>query len=134
VLGPDLVRFVTELEYIVRCDPWVFVHGGVHPSVPLDRQDPDDWLWMRQPFLSGKGWKQPFRVVHGHTIRRPEILGHRIGLDAGCYRTGVLVALEILPDHLRLLAVTSEPSLERFHNLSGSSARVAFGAPEPLGS
>jgi serine/threonine protein phosphatase 1 len=111
---------------------WTFVHGGVHPSLPLSRQDPEDWLWMRQPFLSGKSWKHPFRTVHGHTVRQPEILPHRIGLDAGCYRTGVLAAVEILPRQIQLFAVVKDPSLARFKGLNSSSARVKFSTPEPL--
>src|SRR4051812_40992900 len=29
-----------------------FVHAGIDPSRPLDRQDRHDLLWMREPFLS----------------------------------------------------------------------------------
>ena len=29
-----------------------FVHAGVNPAVPLDAQNADDLLWIREPFLS----------------------------------------------------------------------------------
>src|SRR6202034_438920 len=31
-----------------------FVHAGIDPRKPLDAQDPDDMLWIREPFLSDR--------------------------------------------------------------------------------
>ena len=71
----------------------LFVHAGVDPERPLDRQDERDLIWMREPFLS---WPRPLArtIVHGHTIaERPELRAHRIGVDTGAYRSGVLSAV-----------------------------------------
>ena len=79
----------------------LFVHAGVDPLVPLDEQDEDDLIWIREPFLS---WPHPLErvIVHGHTIvDRPEIGPHRIGLDTGAYRSGVLSCLVMEPDGTR---------------------------------
>ena len=132
ILGPDVIHFLSALEYAVQFGDWLFTHGGVDPSVALEKQDPASWISMREPFLSAKRWKHPFRVVHGHTIRRPEFLSHRLGLDTGCYRTGVLTAAELLPDALQLFAVSSKPKLAEFRALSGGEGEVAFGPLTPM--
>jgi serine/threonine protein phosphatase 1 len=44
----------------------LFVHAGVNPEKPLDAQDDDDLLWIRQPFLSdARNYGR--LIVHGHT-------------------------------------------------------------------
>jgi serine/threonine protein phosphatase 1 len=69
---------------------YLFTHAGVRPDVPLDRQDPMDLAWIREPFLSWRGGLGAV-VVHGHTpSRAPEVLAHRIGLDTGAVYGGPL--------------------------------------------
>lgn len=69
---------------------YLFVHAGVRPDLPLDRQDPMDLAWIREPFLSWRGGLGAV-VVHGHTpARGPEVLAHRIGLDTGAVYGGPL--------------------------------------------
>jgi serine/threonine protein phosphatase 1 len=69
---------------------YFFTHAGVRPDVPLDRQDPMDLAWIREPFLSWRGGL-PAVVVHGHTpARGPEVLAHRIGIDTGAVFGGPL--------------------------------------------
>lgn len=45
---------------------YVFVHAGVRPGKPLERQDPDDLTGIRQPFWGDAG-ALPYTVVFGHT-------------------------------------------------------------------
>jgi serine/threonine protein phosphatase 1 len=72
---------------------YFFAHAGVRPGIPLDRQDPEDLMWIRQAFL-GSSADFGKVVVHGHTITPvPEIRSNRIGIDTGAYRTGRLTAL-----------------------------------------
>jgi serine/threonine protein phosphatase 1 len=69
---------------------YFFAHAGVRPEVPLDRQDPMDLAWIREPFLSWRGGLGAV-VVHGHTpARGPEVLAHRIGIDTGAVYGGPL--------------------------------------------
>jgi len=69
---------------------YFFAHAGVRPDVPLDRQDPMDLAWIREPFLSHEG-KLAAVVVHGHTpAKAPEVRAHRIGLDTGAVYGGKL--------------------------------------------
>ena len=68
----------------------------MRPGVPLDRQNDDDMLWIREEFL-GSDADFGKIVVHGHTpLAAPEVLPNRIGIDTGAFATGRLtcVALE----------------------------------------
>ncbi len=72
---------------------YVFVHAGVRPGVPLNRQKKSDLRWIREEFLSAR---EDFgaMVVHGHTISdQVEMRPNRIGIDTGAYCTGALTAL-----------------------------------------
>ncbi len=89
------LAFLRQLELSVIYGDYLFVHAGVRPGVPLDRQDPEDMMWIRGDFLS-----QPHRldyvVVHGHTPDEQPFLGpDRINIDTGAYATGVLTAVRL---------------------------------------
>ena len=73
----------------MRIGGYVFVHAGIRPGVPLAEQDPEDLIWIREPFLSSGG-DFGFKVVHGHTIAAVEHRPNRIAVDTGAVRTGVL--------------------------------------------
>ncbi|WP_051318222.1 metallophosphoesterase [Cohnella thermotolerans] len=49
-----------------REEDYLFVHAGIRPGLPLERQRPDDLTGIRQPFW-GDGGELPFTVVFGHT-------------------------------------------------------------------
>jgi serine/threonine protein phosphatase 1 len=86
-------RFLDGLEPLVVLGDYAFVHAGIRPGQPLDRQRPQDLLWIREPFLS---WNKRHEkvIVHGHTVvDEPEFLHNRIGVDTGAYATGILTAL-----------------------------------------
>ena len=57
------------------------------------------------------GYPGKCRFVHGHTWKddRPEVLGHRIGIDTGSYATGVLTALRLEDGSARVLQARLEP-------------------------
>lgn len=74
----------------------LFVHAGVRPGIPLDQQNEQDFLWIREPFLSTPDHGLPYLVVHGHTIvPQLQITPYRISIDTGAYFTGNLTAIEI---------------------------------------
>ena len=77
----------------------LFVHAGIRPGVPLDRQNPEDLIWIREDFLTFAG-SLPRRVVHGHTIMgdRPVVTPNRISIDTGAFRSGILTAAVLDPD------------------------------------
>jgi serine/threonine protein phosphatase 1 len=88
--------FLEGLEPMIVIGDYAFTHAGIRPGTPLQDQEEDDLLWIREGFLDVDG---PFEkiIVHGHTWvdARPQILEHRIGLDTGAYATGVLTAARI---------------------------------------
>ena len=70
----------------------VYVHAGVDPEVPLDRQSETTLLWKRYP----KGFSDGFgelHVVHGHDnfAEGPLLHAGRTNLDTAAWRTGRLV-------------------------------------------
>ena len=70
-----------------------FVHAGIRPGVPLNEQDQDDQLWIREEFTHS-GRDHGAVIVHGHTISpQPEELPNRIGIDTGAFHTGILTCL-----------------------------------------
>lgn len=71
-----------------------FVHAGIRPDVPLDRQTPSDLLWIREPFLSSTAAFGRL-IVHGHTPTKtslPEVRSNRINIDTGAVYGGPLTA------------------------------------------
>ncbi|WP_439629853.1 metallophosphoesterase family protein [Shinella sp.] len=70
----------------------IFVHAGVLPLFPLDKQSPRDLLWHRfPPDEAGDYWNR--HVVHGHTPSKsnPVTIGNRTNVDAACVFGGKLV-------------------------------------------
>jgi serine/threonine protein phosphatase 1 len=98
VLPLEHLNFFEDLEPFCEIGDYFFVHAGVRPGVPLDRQSPRDLLWIREPFLSDPA-PLPKVVVHGHTVT-PKVHAddRRIGIDTGAYASGVLTALRLRGD------------------------------------
>ncbi len=130
--GPEVISLLRRIQPSHVVGDYVCVHAGISPSQPLAENSRRDLMWLREPFLAGKGWRHPFTAIHGHTIRGPEVLPHRIAVDSGTYRTGVLSALQVEHDRLRFVCVTSEPKLKAFKRLPGLSQKRRFSAPEAL--
>ena len=94
-----------ETKYVAR--DYAFVHAGIQPGVPLSEQDEEDLIFIREPFLS---WPHPHEkcIVHGHTITQtPNITPHRIGIDTGLYRYGVLTCAIFEDNNVSLLQIDS---------------------------
>lgn len=76
-------RFLHELRLCFHDDGYFFVHAGVRPGVPLDAQDEEDLLWIRQEFHRSTQDFGAF-VVHGHTpVPAPDLHPNRLNLDTG---------------------------------------------------
>ena len=76
--------FLAGLAMHHRVGGYLFVHAGLKPGVPLDRQSPDDLLRILRAFLDSEA-EFGAVVVHGHTPVRhgPEVRRNRINLDTG---------------------------------------------------
>ena len=89
------LQFLRGLELRHLDEPFLFVHAGVSPIRPLDDQDEEDLLWIRDEFIRNR---HPFSqtIVFGHTPQR-EVLWHlpfKIGLDTGCVYGNKLSCLD----------------------------------------
>jgi diadenosine tetraphosphatase ApaH/serine/threonine PP2A family protein phosphatase len=97
------VEFLEELELSYETGDYLFVHAGVRPNQPLDRQTADDLLWIREPFLSSRRDLGKV-VVHGHTVEaEPAVRANRIGIDTGACWTGRLTCLVLEESGYRFL-------------------------------
>lgn len=77
------VDFLESLPLWHETDDLLFVHAGIRPGLPINAQDPEDLLWIREPFLEST---EDFGklVVHGHTaLDYPQHFGNRVDLDGG---------------------------------------------------
>ncbi|WP_274630021.1 metallophosphoesterase family protein [Arvimicrobium flavum] len=99
------IGFLLDLDYSARFGDFFFCHAGIRPGVALERQTPEDLIWIRDEFLDYPHL-HPKVIVHGHTpCDAPETLPNRVNIDTGCYRTGVLTALAIEGAEKRFIAV-----------------------------
>lgn len=92
-LPPRHREFFRALRVAHREGDYYFVHAGIRPGVPLERQRELDCMWIRQSFLESKA-DHGVVVVHGHSISpQPVVRPNRIGIDTGAYLSGVLTCL-----------------------------------------
>jgi len=108
-LPPHHRRFLDTLATSHAAGDYLFVHAGVRPGVPLGRQEVQDLIWIRGPFLNTTE-RFGRLIVHGHSIAsEPELRPNRIGIDTGAYRSGRLTALAIAGDRQRLITAVGAP-------------------------
>ena len=77
-------EFFKSLIPYYLTDKYLFVHAGINPEKPLDKQTEDDLLWIRDEFLEKKhNLKQ--KIIFGHTaFYKPFVAEDKIGIDTGC--------------------------------------------------
>jgi serine/threonine protein phosphatase 1 len=103
-LSRQQVEFLGFLKTFLIAGRYFLCHAGVRPGIPLDSQDDEDLLWIRDEFLSsqidfGK------MVIHGHTpTREPEILANRINIDTGAFLSGRLTCVVLEGDRPRFIS------------------------------
>ena len=77
------MEFIEKCPTSYRADGMIFVHAGIRPGFPLDAQDEDDLLWIRDDFLWHMGAHEAL-IIHGHTpVEEPTHYGNRINIDTG---------------------------------------------------
>ena len=101
------LEFLSSLDLMYQSGDYVFVHAGIKPGTPLENQDPDDLMWIRDEFL-GSRQDHGKVIVHGHSpMKRADIQTHRIGIDTGAVATNVLTCLVLEGATQRFLATAS---------------------------
>lgn len=92
-LPPRHLRFLDSLRLSHEEGDYLFVHAGIRPGIPLERQREEDILWIRDDFLDSTRDHGKV-IVHGHSITsEPEVLPNRIGIDTGAFGSGTLTCL-----------------------------------------
>jgi serine/threonine protein phosphatase 1 len=103
-LPPEHLAFMEALKLVHVEGDYAFVHAGFRANVPIEFQDPQDMMWIRNEFLDSDADFGKV-AVHGHTItERPETRHNRIGIDTGAFATGTLTCLVLEGTERRFLA------------------------------
>jgi len=100
---PEHLAFLETLQLLHVEGDYAFVHAGFRANVPIEFQDPQDMMWIRNEFLDSEADFGKV-AVHGHTItEQPQIRRNRIGIDTGAFATGRLTALALEGEERRFL-------------------------------
>lgn len=87
------VDFLNDFADSLVMGDYLFVHAGIRPGLPLEKQDAADLRWIRGEFLHDRE-AHPYMVVHGHSITREvDEQVNRIGIDTGAWNSGKLTAI-----------------------------------------
>ncbi len=107
------IEFLARTQLYCEIGDYAFVHAGIRPELPMERQVPEDLMWIRDGFLD---YDRPLDkvVVHGHSVSdAPQMLEHRIGIDTGaCYGNA-------------LTCLVLEGGARRFLSASDAGSRLA---------
>ncbi len=99
-------EFLSSLPLTAEFGDFFVCHAGIRPGLPLDRQDPDDLVWIRSDFLDYPGL-HPKVIVHGHTpCAVAEVMPNRVNVDTGAVWSGKLSALVIDGQDKRMIEVS----------------------------
>lgn len=92
---PEDIAFVQDLPLLHQRGEVLFVHAGIRPGIPIEQQQEQDLLWIRDPFLMDTRDHGPL-IVHGHTaIPAPTHYRNRVNIDSRAGYDGPLSAVVI---------------------------------------
>lgn len=89
---PEHLKVLRDAPTILTVGDYAFVHAGIDPDAPLDRQKRNVLLQVRSKFTDLVG-RLSHVVVHGHSKQvppQPVVTENRISLDTDAWITGVL--------------------------------------------
>ena len=90
-------KFFESLVLYHETDHYIFVHAGLRKNVPLEKQKPEDMLWIRKNFIQSN-YDFGKQVVFGHTpLPEPLLQPNKIGIDTGAVYGNKLTCVR-LPD------------------------------------
>lgn len=93
LVPPEHINFLGHGEDVIEIGDYAFVHAGIRPGIPLEKQSLSDLRWIRDEFLDDLG-DHGKMIVHGHSITaRPDEQANRIGIDLGAFKSGTLACL-----------------------------------------
>jgi len=91
----DHLEFLLSLQMSWCREDLFCVHAGISPLRPLNEQEAEEMLWIRDEFISSPH-EFPFTVLFGHTPHREVLLDlpYKIGMDTGLVYWNKLSCLE----------------------------------------
>lgn len=96
--------FLDGLSLSHRSGHYLFAHAGIRPRVAVERQDPQDLMWIRREFLGADEFGG-LCVVHGHSqVTEATDLPHRIAVDTGAYHSGRLTCVVLDGESRRFMS------------------------------
>ena len=97
LIPAEHLDFFQSLRLYHETDGYIFVHAGLKKRVSLDKQQPEDLLWIRKKFIeTNYNFGKP--VVFGHTpLPEPLLQRNKIGIDTGAVYGNKLTCVR-LPD------------------------------------
>lgn len=79
-------KFLKNLKLYHQTEKYFFVHAGVRPDKPLEEQEKEDFLWIRDNFIYKKHQLKQ-KVIFGHTpFEEPYIDEDKIGINTNSGR------------------------------------------------
>ncbi|TIO90266.1 MAG: serine/threonine protein phosphatase, partial [Mesorhizobium sp.] len=89
------VDFLRSLSFSACFGDFFFCHAGIRPGVPLESQNEQDLIWIRDVFHNYPGL-YPKVIVHGHTpVPDVDVMANRVNLDTLAWQAGTLSALAV---------------------------------------
>ena len=89
------MQFFTSLLPYYETDDYIFVHAGLRPNIPLEKQSIEDLIWIRYEFINSS-YDFGKTVIFGHTLfSQPLIEPNKIGIDTGAVYGGKLTCIEL---------------------------------------
>ncbi|MCT2580675.1 MAG: serine/threonine protein phosphatase [Mesorhizobium sp.] len=99
------VDFLRSLSFSACFGDFFFCHAGIRPGVPLESQNEQDLIWIRDVFHNYPGL-YPKVIVHGHTpVPDVDVMANRVNLDTLAWQAGTLSALAVDGAEKRILTV-----------------------------
>jgi serine/threonine protein phosphatase 1 len=87
--------FYQNLKLTFETKEFLFVHGGLEPNVPLEKQNEERMLWIRHEFIDSD-FDFGKIILYGHTPEFPIRIGFKkICVDTGCVYGNYLTALQL---------------------------------------
>ena len=89
------LEFFRALKLYYETEAYIFVHAGLRPKMPLESQEPEDLLWIRDKFIYSK-YDFGKTVVFGHTpLEKPLVENNKIGIDTGAVYGNALTCVQL---------------------------------------